>query len=133
MAIKKFELKKAYEDLQLGEKTYRLDLSDAAMQKYVQIPKLLEDFEKNNKKIDAYSATEEQVSERFNQQQQMMKQLIETCLGEEAYDSLFEECGGSHLPLLPVFDYLSGVILQHMNELGLVENEQLKKLKRKVK
>lgn len=110
--MKKFQFEKVYEEVEIGDKIYRVDFSDdKALEyraKFNKFYKEAQELEKTD--LDALS-DEEQLA-IFNKNRENMKEITDVILGEGAFDELYELSGRSTANYMQLLLFLGEVIAE---------------------
>jgi hypothetical protein len=110
--MRKFEFGKAYEEIEINGKQYRVDFSDDKLKTYQD---MFYKFYQEAQEIE---------------QRQNMKTVTETMLGEGTFDELFELAGRSTWNYMKLIEFLAETIEQRFNE---IKEERRKKYVKKGK
>ncbi|PFK54908.1 hypothetical protein [Bacillus thuringiensis] len=108
--MKKFEFKKTYEEVEIAEKVFRIDLNDDKVFEYQ------ESFNKYGKEMQEDSSSDiesfgkEEQKEFFDKQLQRIKEVIEIMLGKDSFEHIYEASGRSIINLAELVTYLSDLI-----------------------
>ncbi|PFA22337.1 hypothetical protein CN384_25775 [Bacillus thuringiensis] len=108
--MKKFEFKKTYEEVEIAEKVFRIDLNDDKVFEYQ------ESFNKYGKEMQEDSSSDiesfgkEEQKEFFDKQLQRIKEVIEIMLGKDSFEHIYEASGRSIINLAELVTYLSNLI-----------------------
>lgn len=118
--MRTFEFGKSYEEVDIAGKTYQIDMSDKAIKEY-QIA--INKYHKEAQKLESVEISKldfEEQKVKFNEAMQLQKDFIETILGEDTFDELYEKSGQSSSNMIDLVVFL-----------GEVVGERVKKLKEK--
>lgn len=118
MAQFKFEFEKTYKEVEVAGKVYQVEFNDDAINKY---QKSLKNFEKQTKEVeglipDYEKATDEEFDNVMNKQKELVKHVVETFLGENTFDELYEKAGKSISNLISLVDYLNNLYIEEAKE-----------------
>lgn len=110
----KFEFEKTYKEIDVAGTVYQVDFNDESITKY---QKAFKRFDKEIKVVtdsisDYESATDEAIEEVANKQKEVVKDIVETFLGEGTFDSLYEKAGKSSTNLMGLVHYLNGLYVE---------------------
>ncbi|PFW55873.1 hypothetical protein COL13_17870 [Bacillus cereus] len=110
----KFEFEKTYKEIDVAGTVYQVDFNDESITKY---QKAFKRFDKEIKVVtdsisDYESATDEVIEEVANKQKEVVKDIVETFLGEGTFDSLYEKAGKSSANLMGLVHYLNGLYVE---------------------
>lgn len=110
----KFEFEKTYKEVDVAGKVYQVEFNDEAINKY---QKSLKSFEKKTKEVqdlipDYDKATDEEIDNVMNKQKELVKHVVETFLGENTFDELYEKAGKSIGNLISLVDYLNNLYIE---------------------
>lgn len=121
--VKKFELDKGYEEVEIADKTYRIDLSDEKRKMYQQKSREMQkESEKLNNMGDDIS--EEEASVLIDEVKEVTRDLSDLLLGEGAFEEIYEKANESVIIVVDViFD-----VVNYINEL---DNEKFEAKKEK--
>lgn len=114
----KFEFKKTYKEVDVAGKVYQVEFNDEAINKY---QKSLKSFGKKTKEVqnlilDYDKATDEEIDNVMNKQKELVKHVVETFLGENTFDELYEKAGKSIGNLMSLVDYLNNLYIEEAKE-----------------
>lgn len=114
----KFEFEKTYKEVDVAGKVYQVEFNDEAINKY---QKSLKSFEKKTKEVqglipDYEKATDEEFDNVMNKQKELVKHVVETFLGENTFDELYEKAGKSIGNLMSLVDYLNNLYIEEAKE-----------------
>lgn len=114
----KFEFEKTYKEVEVAGKVYQVEFNDDAINKY---QKSLKTFEKQTKEVqglipDYEKATDEEFDNVMNKQKELVKHVVETFLGENTFDELYEKAGKSISNLISLVDYLNNLYIEEAKE-----------------
>ncbi|PEB19730.1 hypothetical protein COO08_05310 [Bacillus toyonensis] len=109
-----FNFEKTYKEIDVAGTLYQVEFNDEAITKY---QKSFKRFDKEIKvvtdKISDYeSATDEVIEETAKKQKEVVKDIVETFLGEGTFDSLYEKAGKSSTNLMGLVHYLNGLYVE---------------------
>ncbi|MDA2508277.1 hypothetical protein PDN66_25130 [Bacillus cereus] len=118
MAQFNFEFEKTYKEVEVAGKVYQVEFNDEAINKY---QKSLKNFEKQTKEVqglipDYEKATDEEFDNVMNKQKELVKHVVETFLGENTFDELYEKAGKSISNLISLVDYLNNLYIEEAKE-----------------
>ncbi|TBX83972.1 hypothetical protein E0M29_28165 [Bacillus cereus] len=124
----KFEFEKTYKEVDVAGKIYKIEFNDDAITKY---QKELKTFEKDFKELaalikDYEKATDEEIDSVMEKQKEMTKHVVETFLGEDTFEELYEKAGKSVTNLMGLVNYLSDLYVEEAK--GKTEQAQAKYL-----
>ncbi|MGG1339882.1 hypothetical protein ABE244_04670 [Bacillus toyonensis] len=110
----KFEFEKTYKEVDVAGKVYQVEFNDEAINKY---QKSLKSFEKKTKEVqdlipDYDKAMDEEIDNVMNKQKELVKHVVETFLGENTFDELYEKAGKSIGNLISLVDYLNNLYIE---------------------
>lgn len=114
----RFEFEKTYKEVDVAGKVYQVEFNDEAINKY---QKSLKSFEKKTKEVkdlipDYEKATDEEFDNVMNKQKELVKHVVETFLGENTFDELYEKAGKSIGNLMSLVDYLNNLYIEEAKE-----------------
>jgi hypothetical protein len=121
--MRKFEFAKAYEEVEIAGKVYRVDFSDEKLEQYQRkFKQFYEEAQQfTEKEIEKLSIDEQ--SELLKKQRQNMKEVTEMMLGEGTFEELFELAGRSTVNYMDLLEFLSEILAE--------KTEKMKEDKRK--
>lgn len=128
--MKKFEFGKAYEEIEINGKRYRVDFSDDKLKQYQDMFYKFYQEAQEIEQADIEEMTPEEQSVLLEKQRQNMKTVTETMLGEGTFDELFELAGRSTWNYMKLIEFLAETIEQRFNE---IKEERRKKYVKKGK
>lgn len=110
----KFEFEKTYKEIDVAGTVYQVEFNDEAITKY---QKAFKRFDKEIKVVtdsisDYESATDEVFEEVAKKQKEVVKDIVETFLGDGSFDSLYEKAGKSSTNLMGLVHYLNGLYVE---------------------
>lgn len=110
----KFEFEKTYKEIDVAGTVYQVEFNDEAITKY---QKAFKRFDKEIKVVtdsisDYESATDEVIEEVAKKQKEVVKDIVETFLGDGSFDSLYEKAGKSSANLMGLVHYLNGIYVE---------------------
>lgn len=110
----KFEFEKTYKEIDVAGTVYQVEFNDEAITKY---QKAFKRFDKEIKVVtdsisDYESATDESIEEVAKKQKEVVKDIVETFLGDGSFDSLYEKAGKSSANLMGLVHYLNGIYVE---------------------
>lgn len=106
----KFEFEKAYEEIDINGKVYKMYLGDDSLKSH---HKAMDNFYneiKEIQKIDLNNASMDEQHKVLDDTRELVKEFINQLLGENSFDTLYEESGKSVYNLVMLIDKLSDVI-----------------------
>lgn len=107
---RKIEIKKAYEEVEIGTKTYRIDLSDDKVHEYQEF---FVKYEKEANELENTDVTELSIEEQnaFREKtKNLTKAMINVILGEDAFEDVYEATGRSSIVMFDVISQLMDII-----------------------
>jgi len=128
--MKKFEFGKAYEEIEINGKQYRVDFSDDKLKQYQDMFYKFYQEAQEIEQADIEKMTPEEQTALLDKQRQNMKTVTETMLGEGTFDELFELAGRSTWNYMKLIEFLAETIEQRFNE---IKEERRKKYVKKGK
>ncbi|MGG3958424.1 hypothetical protein ABEV20_04050 [Bhargavaea massiliensis] len=128
--MRKFEFGKAYEEIEINGKTYRVDFSDDKLKQYQDMFYKFYQEAQEIEQADIEKMTPEEQNALLEKQHQNMKMVTETMLGEGTFDELFELAGRSTWNYMRLIEFLAETIEQRFNE---IKEERRKKYVKKGK
>jgi hypothetical protein len=128
--MRKFEFGKAYEEIEINGKTYRVDFSDDKLKQYQDMFYKFYQEAQEIEQADIEKMTPEEQNALLEKQRQNMKTVTETMLGEGTFDELFELAGRSTWNYMRLIEFLAETIEQRFNE---IKEERRKKYVKKGK
>lgn len=105
----KFEFEKTYKEVDVAGRVYPVEFNDEALTKY---QKAFKRFDKEIKEVtgsilDFEAATDLAIEEAAQKQKEVVKDIIETFLGEGTFEELYEKAGKSSANLMGLVHYLN--------------------------
>jgi hypothetical protein len=128
--MRKFEFGKAYEEIEINGKQYRVDFSDDKLKQYQDMFYKFYQEAQEIEQADIEKMTQEEQTALLDKQRQNMKTVTETMLGEGTFDELFELAGRSTWNYMRLIEFLAETIEQRFNE---IKEERRKKYVKKGK
>lgn len=121
---RKFEFKKTYEEIEVGSKTYRMEFNDDKVKEYQdEFLQLKKDYEELMKVDEEEFDNEKDALKHFDEIKEVAKRAIETLLGKDTFDEIYEESGKSIVNVYDLVWYLGEVV----NERGSQNREDRRK------
>lgn len=127
--MRKFEFKKSYEEINIAGKVYRVDFSDENIKKY---QKSFNEFYKKNKEfenIDEENLSVEEQQEILDKVLNIIKEFVETILGQNTFDELYDKSGKSIFNMMELVNYLAEIVGEKGQKL---RDENYKKYTQKI-
>jgi len=128
--MRKFEFGKAYEEIEINGKQYRVDFSDDKLKQYQDMFYKFYQEAQEIEQADIEKMTPEEQTALLDKQRQNMKTVTETMLGEGTFNELFELAGRSTWNYMKLIEFLAETIEQRFNE---IKEERRKKYVKKGK
>ncbi|MGG1339659.1 hypothetical protein ABE244_03530 [Bacillus toyonensis] len=105
----KFEFEKTYKEVDVAGEVYQVEFNDDALTRY---QKAFKRFDKEFKEVtgsiaDYETATDESIDKIAKKQRDLVKDIVETFLGDGTFDSLYEKAGRASANLLGLVHYLN--------------------------
>ncbi|MEK3933652.1 hypothetical protein MKX31_28705 [Bacillus sp. FSL M8-0063] len=105
----KFEFEKTYKEIDVAGTVYQVEFNDEALTKY---QKAFKRFDKGIKDVtgdalDYETATDESIDEAAQKQKELVKDIVETFLGEGTFEVLYEKAGKASANLMGLVHYLN--------------------------
>lgn len=109
-----FNFEQTYKEVNVAGTVYKVEFNDDALAKY---QKELKNFEKETKELqslvpDIDNATDEKIDELMEKQRAIAKHVVETFLGENTFEELYEKAGRSVNNLLSLVHYLNDLYVE---------------------
>lgn len=105
-----FNFEKTHKDIDVAGKIYTVEFNDDAQLRYQKAIKVFQKdstaLQKHADKIDLIEGSDEEIDKMNEMQKNTVKKLIETYLGEGAFDELYEKSGRSVINLMSLVYYL---------------------------
>lgn len=127
--MKTFEFSKSYEEFQVADKVYRVDMSDEKVKEYQNTFKAFAVENEKFNEIDIAELTDKQQEELFTKQINNMKKTTEVFLGEGTFDELYLLAGKSTLVYIELVHYLMEIFGEKTE--SLTEKARNKYIKKK--
>ncbi|UOY92900.1 hypothetical protein MUG87_01780 [Ectobacillus sp. JY-23] len=108
--MRKFEFAKAYEEVEIAGKTYRIDFSDDKVEQY---QKGFKEFYAEAQKLetlDLEHLTDEEQKHVIDNQKDLVKRFANQLLGEDAFEELYEKAGRSMLNMFDLLAYIADIM-----------------------
>lgn len=128
--MRKFEFGKAYEEIEINGKQYRVDFSDDKLKQYQDMFYRFYQEAQEIEQADIEKMTQEEQTALLDKQRQNMKTVTETMLGEGTFGELFELAGRSTWNYMRLIEFLAETIEERFNE---IKEERRKKYVKKGK
>lgn len=116
MTVKKFTFGKVVEPVEIGDKKYEVDFSDAAVEKReeVLIKWQQEYAEFVGVDIEKLDINDQRL--KLSNLRESMRSYVEVILGENTFDELYEMSGKSTVNLLELVNFLTEFIAEKSNK-----------------
>lgn len=123
-----FNFEQTYKDVDVAGKVYRVEFNDDALVKYQkEIKRFKEESEELQTLVENYKdASDEEIEELMKKQKVVTKHVVETFLGKDTFEELYEKAGRSAKNLLSLVWYLNDLYVEET--LKKSEKEQSKYL-----
>ncbi|AGE62463.1 hypothetical protein DIC78_15880 [Bacillus halotolerans] len=95
MAVRKIEIKKSYEEVEIGDSIYQIPFDDDSLKKYESFSKEYYAAVKKLEKVNVNNASDKQLEQLELENERLTKQAIEMFLGEGTYSHIYEQAGRS--------------------------------------
>ncbi|PAD67029.1 hypothetical protein CHH83_20905 [Bacillus sp. 7586-K] len=105
MAIK-IEVQKAYEEVDIADKIYRIDMTDEKMKQHLTTYAKFQKEIKELEKIDASSTSPDEAIKINEKTKELFEEVINLLLGDGSFDEVYEVCGKSTVVLSDVLRQL---------------------------
>jgi len=128
--MRKFEFGKAYEEIEINGKQYRVDFSDDKLKQYQDMFYKFYQEAQEIEQADIEKMTQEEQEALLDKQRQNMKTVTETMLGEGTFDELFELAGRSTWNYMKLIEFLAEIIEERFSE---IKEERRKKYVKRAK
>ncbi|MDF9296108.1 hypothetical protein [Geobacillus stearothermophilus] len=128
--MRKFEFGKAYEEIEINGKGYRVDFSDDKLKQYQDMFYKFYQEAQEIEQADIEKMTQEEQTALLDKQRQNMKTVTETLLGEGTFDELFELAGRSTWNYMKLIEFLAEIIEERFSE---IKEERRKKYVKRAK
>ncbi|MBU9711061.1 hypothetical protein [Evansella tamaricis] len=109
MAVKKFEFKQTYEEIEAGGKVYRMYMDDESLKKYKKLYQKYQNEYKDIQNIDEESfldMSDEEQESWEKKSREIIENFITGVLGEGSFDELYELSGRSLLNMSELVYFL---------------------------
>lgn len=116
MTKRTFEFKKTYEEIDIADKTYKVDISD---DKIIGYQESLEKFHKEVNKfkdVKTEDLTNKELKQLYADMRGIMRGVVDELLEDGAYDELYTAAGGSLMNMIDLVEYLGEVIREHQKD-----------------
>ncbi|MEC1682462.1 hypothetical protein [Bacillus mojavensis] len=95
MAVRKIEIKKSFEEVEIGDSIYQIPFDDDSLKKYESFSKEYYAAVKKLEKVNVNNASDKQLELLELENERLTKQAIEMFLGEGTYSHIYEQAGRS--------------------------------------
>ncbi|WP_342045916.1 hypothetical protein [Bacillus sp. OTU530] len=110
--MKKFQFEKVYEEVEIGDKVYRVDFSDdKALEYRAKFNKFYKEAQELEK-TDLDTLSDEEQLAIFHKNRENMKEITDVILGEGAFDELYELSGRSTANYMQLLLFLGKVVAE---------------------
>lgn len=116
--MKKFEFKKAYEEIEVDGEVYRIDLSDEKVKEYQKTFRTFYDESNKLSEIDIESFPFEEQEKLIDKQRENIKIVTETIIGDGTFDKLYELSGRSIVNYTDFLFLISELLRDKMESLN---------------
>lgn len=113
--MRKFEFGKSYEELEIAGNIYKIRFDD---EKLLEYHKAFEEFYQDTKKIQEIETEDmehKDLLDIYKEIREMSKEILDTVLGEGAYNELYERSGQSTMGMVDVINFVSDVVGEGMD------------------
>ncbi|MGG4042125.1 hypothetical protein [Bacillus smithii] len=114
--VRKIEIKKAYEEVEIGNKIYRVDLGDDKVKEYQDF---FNEYQKEAEKLEKTDVTKlsplEQ-DEYRKRSKELTKHTFDVILGEGAFEEIYELTGRSSIVMFDIISQVMDIINERSNE-----------------
>lgn len=104
-----FNFEKTYKEVEVASKLFKVEFNDDALNKYQKSLKRFKDSTNDlqNSITDYEKATDEEIDALTVKQKEITKDVVDTFLGEGAFEELYDIAGRSVANLLSLVHYLN--------------------------
>lgn len=116
MTVKKFTFGKVVEPVEIGSKKYEVDFSDTAIEKRDEV---LTEWQKEYAEFTDLDIEKLDINDqrmKLSHLREIMREFVETVLGENTFDELYEMSGKSTINLLELVQFLMEFIAEKSNK-----------------
>ena len=132
MAIRKFEIKQTFEEIEIAGKTYRINFDDESIKRYQHDFVMLKKDYQSLMSIDEKSfSTEEEMLKHFEDIKSAAKIAIESILGTDKFDQIYEDCGRSITNIYDLIWFLKDIVVEKQERNADVDRSKYIKSKKK--
>jgi hypothetical protein len=114
--VRKIEIKKSYEEVEIGNKVYRVDLGDDKVKEYQDF---FNDYQKEAEKLEKTDVTKLSPSEQDEyreQSKELTKRTFDVILGPGAFEEIYELTGRSSIVMFDIISQVMDIINERSNE-----------------
>jgi len=115
--MRKFEFGKAYEEIEINGKQYRVDFSDDKLKQYQDMFYKFYQEAQEIEQADIEKMKSEEQKALLDKQRQNMKTVTEKMLGEGTFEELFELAGRSTWNYMKLIEFLAEIIEERFSEI----------------
>lgn len=114
--VRKIEIKKSYEEVEIGNKVYRVDLGDDKVKEYQDF---FNDYQKEAEKLEKTDVTKLSPSEQDEYRErsrELTKRTFDVILGQGAFEEIYELTGRSSIVMFDIISQVMDIINERSNE-----------------
>lgn len=109
--VRKFEFKKAYEEIEIDGKIYRFNTDDESLFKYQ------EELTTHGKKMTELSQRDDlEEKDIYEQNIALFKEILKLIFNQDCFDDIYAAAGKSLFGLIDLVDYLGDIIREKVSE-----------------
>jgi dTDP-4-dehydrorhamnose reductase len=131
--MRKFEFKKAYEEIEIGGKVYKIDFSDDKVKEYAETFKKFSNEYKELLATDESKMDDDQALDHFEQIQDLVRRIFDTITGRGSYDELYEAAGRSITNMFELVKYIQEIVVEKQQKLQADKSVEYLKKKQQVR
>lgn len=124
-----FNFEKTYKEIEIGDKTYRMEMNDEAQERIQGLFEKGQKFAEEAKQLDTEKMTPEELKAMSAQQKDLAIEMVDTFLGDGTGAELYEVAGRSSINLMKLVRQLQTLFEEFMGE--SYEDEKKKFTKKK--
>lgn len=115
--MKRFDFNKTYEEVDIAGEVYKIEFTDGKLEEYWKKIDFFRQESVRLHKIDTTKLSPDEQLEIFKEMQDVTKDIIESFIGENTYDPLYEKSGNSLMNMLELATYLADIVNDKTNKM----------------
>lgn len=124
MAAIKIDIKKSYEEVEIGGEVYRIELNDDLKKKYLKADREFTAEMAVLQEADEEKMSDDEKLEFDDKARQSLKKMVDFLLGDGAYEKIYKASGRSTWVVVDIVYQVSQVVRGHVEEYKNLEAEK---------